>query len=266
MPALLTWTRWLSRASCIDETASGCILSISSTQAIPPSARTSAPALRLHSVSPKSSETAAAVIPAAVAPFPEAYVDRGAIWSTYRRKVDFPEIRTYLDDDQRQKIFTNTEENGAEDRNELDAALVALIGWLYLGCREVGRDFDAILKTGVRRAEEERHDGPVEPTVTFEVKANPGHVSPERLAHNLEAENQVRARDIYEIPRFEDVPVDPDEVDVVRFSPENLSRPESEKEVVETISRTHLGIEVDVELAGVAAVMKAVEERDADEE
>jgi hypothetical protein len=180
--------------------------------------------------------------------------------------LDFPEIRTHLDDDQRRKIFTNPEENGADEETEFDAALVTLIGWLYLGCREAGRDFDAILKTGIGRAEEERHDGPVDSTVTFEIEATPRHVSAESLAHDLEAGNQVYARNIYDIPKLEDVPIDSEAVDIVRFAPEDFTRSESEKEVVETILRTHLGIEADVEIAGFASMVKDVEEQDGGEE
>jgi len=49
-------------ASCIDERSWSVILSISSMDARPRSARTSAPASRVHRPSPKSSLTAAAVL------------------------------------------------------------------------------------------------------------------------------------------------------------------------------------------------------------
>jgi hypothetical protein len=70
IPAFAMLTVCCSSASCIAERSSGVILSSSSTIAIPPSARTSIPASNIHRPPAKSSFTAAAVKPAAVAPLP----------------------------------------------------------------------------------------------------------------------------------------------------------------------------------------------------
>jgi hypothetical protein len=70
IPAFAIETVCCSSASCIAERSSGLILSSSSMTAMPPSARTSSPASRTQRPPAKSSFTAAAVSPAAVAPFP----------------------------------------------------------------------------------------------------------------------------------------------------------------------------------------------------
>jgi len=62
MPALATLTRCDSIASCMAERSCSVILSSSSIAASPLSARTSAPASRVHRPSPNSSLTAAAVL------------------------------------------------------------------------------------------------------------------------------------------------------------------------------------------------------------
>ena len=77
-----------SIASCIEERSSSDILSISSIQAIPPDAKTSVPASKLHLPSPNSSLTAAAVNPAAEVDFPVAITPLGAILEAERSNWD----------------------------------------------------------------------------------------------------------------------------------------------------------------------------------
>jgi len=81
MPPLATETVCCSMASCMATRSSGRILSISSMQATPLSARTRAPASRL--MPPPRSRRTAAVKPAAVVPRPDVYKPRGAMRLTY---------------------------------------------------------------------------------------------------------------------------------------------------------------------------------------
>ena len=86
MPPLATLTVCCSMASCMATRSSGLILSISSMQATPLSARTRAPASR--DMPPPRSRSTAAVNPAAVVPRPDVYSPRGAMRDTYWSSCD----------------------------------------------------------------------------------------------------------------------------------------------------------------------------------
>ena len=86
MPPFATETVCCSMASWMATRSSGRILSISSMQAMPLSARTNAPASKL--MLPPFSRTTAAVKPAAVVPLPEVYKPLGAILATYWSNCD----------------------------------------------------------------------------------------------------------------------------------------------------------------------------------
>ncbi len=89
IPAFATDIFCDSIASWSDERSWVVILSSSSIHARPLSARTSAPASSVHRPSPKSSFTAAAVRPAALADFPDAYIPLGARLLMYLSSWDF---------------------------------------------------------------------------------------------------------------------------------------------------------------------------------
>jgi hypothetical protein len=212
---------------------------------------------------------------------PNYYEGTNARQSRYQRRrdirerivqalLDFEEIDTLLEDDQRRKIFENPESSGAEDIHEFRSAMEHLFQWVYLGYREAGYDFESLLTNSATRAEEkyqQTHGGNiVDVRVKFEVEATTRHSGLEELGEALEQGEPILARSIYKLPTVDVVPVDPDEVDVVRVIPESGNRrPEREKEILETILRAHLGIEAEVEIEGVADVPDSLEDREGEE-
>lgn len=170
--------------------------------------------------------------------------------------LDFQFIQTYLDDELRKQIFAKPTESGAESDIEFGAAIESLIYWLYRGCREEGRDFTRIIETWVERAEEdycrERGGHIVDIEVDFEVEVTEQYQGVEKLSQALMNGDPIRAEWIYMIPRFSRFPIDPDEVDVVRVFT-STAHHHSELTIVETILREHLGVEAEVENAGVVA-------------
>lgn len=173
--------------------------------------------------------------------------------------LDFRDIRTYLDDEQRRKIFSAPEENGAEENYSFQGAIESLLGWIYLGCREGGIDFERLLEIAVAHAEEDYqrlYGGEVvDVDVDLNVEVTAAYEGIEELGRALEAGDRIRARNIYKLPMMGDVPVDPEKVDVVRILPERAQiRPEREKAIVDSILREYLGIEAEIEIVGVAEI------------
>jgi hypothetical protein len=199
---------------------------------------------------------------------PDYYEGKNARQSRYDRRrrirqrvvstiLDFQDIRDHLGVEQRQKIFTEPEKNEAEDAIDFEAALEALLGWVYLGCREGGQDFERLLDVAVTRAEEDYQQkyrrGLVDVEVNFDVQVSSPYSDVALLGQQLQEGEPVQARDIYKLPMVDEVPVDPEQVDVVRVVPESGQlRTEREKEMVETILQAHLGIQAEVEIVGVA--------------
>lgn len=177
---------------------------------------------------------------------------RGRIISSI---LDFSEIRPLLEDDQRERIFTEPEKNGAESPEEFQLAIQSLLQWLYLGCRESEIDFDQILRRAVIRGEEDYnriHDnGIAEVDVDFNVEVKSQYSGVEELARAIENGETIPARVIYKIPMIPDVPVDPEKVETVYVGITDLpdSR-ESQIIIMETILNEHLGLDVDVEIPG----------------
>jgi hypothetical protein len=171
--------------------------------------------------------------------------------------LDFREIATRLDDEQRRQIFTSPEENGAESPEEFNFALQRMLRWIYLGCREAELDFDTFLRNAVTRAEEDynrfQSNEIVDVNVDFNVEITDRYSGVDELARKLENGDLIPARVIYQIPTVLDVPVDPEEVDTVRVGLTDIPNPgESQIKIMETILREHLGIDADVEIDGMA--------------
>lgn len=171
--------------------------------------------------------------------------------------LDFQDIDTYLDDEQRRKIFAAPEENGAESDIEFRAALTSLLQFVYLGCREEGTSFKNMLKPAVRRAEEDyqrMHGGEiVDVDVEFDVEVTQRYQGVEAFAHRLEKGEHILAENIYRIPTIPDfkLEVDTEEIDTVRVVPSRGQHyPENEREIVATILRERLGVDADVEMVG----------------
>jgi len=170
--------------------------------------------------------------------------------------LDFQDINTYLDHEQRRKMFVEPGKNGAEDDIEFRAALTSLLQWIYLGCREEGQGFETLLSSAVSRAEEDyqrMHGGQiVDVSVEFNVEVAEKYEGVEELARALEQGETLLARSIYKIPMVGDIPVDPEKVDVVRIHPEAAQiRPEKEKAIVRSILKEHLGLEAEVKVVGI---------------
>jgi hypothetical protein len=171
--------------------------------------------------------------------------------------LDFREIATRLDDEQRRQIFTSPEENGAESPEEFNFALQRMLRWIYLGCREAELDFDTFLRNAVTRAEEDynrfQSNEIVDVNVDFNVEITDRYSGVDELARKLENGDLIPARVIYQIPTVLDVPVNPEEVDTVRVGLTDIPNPgESQIKIMETILREHLGIDADVEIDGMA--------------
>lgn len=188
--------------------------------------------------------------------------------------LDFQDITPYLDPDQRQKIFAEPENNGAEDDVEFGAALEMLLKWVYLGCRETDRDFESLLQSAVGRGEEDYRrrtgDEIVDVVVDFDVDVTQRYEGVDAFARSLEDGEPLLARNFYKLPTVGEIPVDPEKVEVVKFIPEDgQKRPNREKEMVRTILNQYLGIEADIEVVGVADIPEDVAEHldwDGDEE
>jgi hypothetical protein len=208
---------------------------------------------------------------------PDYYEGKNARQSRYDRRrrirqrvvstiLDFQDIRDHLGVEQRQKIFTEPEKNEAEDAIDFEAALEALLGWVYLGCREGGQDFERLLDVAVTRAEEDYQQkyrrGLVDVEVNFDVQVSSPYSDVALLGQQLQEGEPVQARDIYKLPMVDEVPVDPEQVDVVRVVPESGQlRTEREKEMVETILQAHLGIHAEIEMVGVAELPRDAKEK-----
>jgi hypothetical protein len=177
---------------------------------------------------------------------------RGRIISSI---LDFSEIRPLLEDDQRERIFTEPEKNGAESQEEFQLAIESLLQWLYLGCREAEIDFDQILRNAVVRGEEDYNrihgNGIAEVEVNFDVEVTNRYSGVEELARALENGETIPARYIYKIPMVPDVPVDPEKVETVYVGIMDIgdSR-DSQVVMMETILKEHLDLDVDVEIQG----------------
>ncbi|MFB6189866.1 MAG: hypothetical protein ABEI57_08275 [Halapricum sp.] len=174
--------------------------------------------------------------------------------------LDFQDIATHLDEEQRRKIFAQPEKSGAESTTEFRGSIESLLGWIYLGCREEEIDFEHLLVHAVTRAEENYrrlHGGEiVDVEVDFDVEVTNRYSSVEELGRALEAGERLLARSIYKLPMIDEVPVDPEKVDVVRIVPESNRRPEREREMFRTILQAHLGIDAEVEIVGLADTSK----------
>jgi hypothetical protein len=195
------------------------------------------------------------------------YEGKNARQSRYQRRrdirrrvvtslLDFQDINTYLTHEQRQKIFADPEESGAEGDIDFQAGLQSLLQWIYLGCREEGMSFEDLLGTAVARGEEDYqrlHGGEiVDVSVDFDVEVAAKYEGVEELARALEDGETLLARNIYKIPMVGDIPVDPGKVDTVRIHPEAAQiRPEKEKAIVRSILKEHLGIEAEIEVVGI---------------
>jgi hypothetical protein len=197
---------------------------------------------------------------------PDHYEGDNARQSRYQRRrdirrrivsslLDFQEINTYLNDEERRKIFAAPEKNGAEGDTEFHAALQSLLQWIYLGFREEGLNFERIVTNAVKRAEEDYQrihtDDIVEVDVDFDVETSAKYDGVEKIARALEEGDRLFARNLYTMPKVSTVPVDPEKVDVVRIQPESGSiRPEREKAIVDVILQEHLGIDAEIEIVG----------------
>jgi hypothetical protein len=171
--------------------------------------------------------------------------------------LDFQEIAAGLEDEQRRKIFANPEENGAENSVAFNAALESMFRWIYLGCREEGPDFEALIRQAIIRGEEDYHrirgGNIVDVEVDLDINVSKQHSGVAELGQALEEGEPVLARSIYKLPMIEEVPVDPEKVDVVRILPEgSQKRPDREKKMIKTILKEHLGIDAEIEISGLA--------------
>lgn len=169
--------------------------------------------------------------------------------------LDFQTVNAYLSHEQRRQVFGQPTENGADDDGQFQASLQAMLEWVYLGCREHGRDFDSLLESAVSAAEEDYqriHGGEiVDVAVKMDVEVTARYEGVEELGRRLEEGEPLTARSIYKMPMIGRIPVDPEKVDVVRIVPEGAQmREESEAAIVETILKEHLGIDADVEVVG----------------
>ena len=173
---------------------------------------------------------------------------------------DFNIIRGYLSSEERDKIFAEPENNGAESQMEFEEALDALIGFIYLGCRSESNDldFERIFEPAIIRAEEEYHrkyrDRPVDISVDIDIDVVGQYTKISELARMLEEGEPVHIENIYKLPRFEKVPINPDKVDIVKVkTPSHPKRQQHEKRMVESILLEHLGIDAEVEMKGTQA-------------
>lgn len=181
---------------------------------------------------------------------------RGRIVSSI---LDFSEIRLLLEDDQRERIFTEPEKNGAESQGEFRQAIESLLQWLYLGCREAELDFDQILRRAVVRGEEDYNrihgNGIAEINVEFDVEVTNRYSGVEELARAIENGETIPARYIYKIPMIPDVPVDPEKVETVYVGILDIEgNRDSQIIMMETILNEHLDLDVNVEIPGRAEI------------
>lgn len=176
--------------------------------------------------------------------------------------LDFGFINRYLEGELRNKLFSDPEKYGAESSREFNVALQSIIYWLYYGCRKNESDFESILKNSVARAEKnyrlEETGDIVDVNLTFEMEITERDEGIEQFARRLMEGEPVDTDDIYRIPTLSRFPIDPEEVDVVRILPSS-THIASEKEIVKTIFREHLDIEVDVEIEGMLAATDSME-------
>lgn len=198
---------------------------------------------------------------------PDHYEGDNARQSRYQRRrdirrrivtslLDFQEIKTYLDDDQRRKIFADPGANGADDDLEFWAGLGSLLQWIYLGCREEGKSFEQMVTNAAIVAEEEyqrMHGGDiVSVEADFDVEVSAKYEGVEALAKALEEGDSLFARNIYKVPMSGNIPVDPEKVDIVRIQPEKAQiRPEREMAIVDAILQEYLGIDAEIEVVGI---------------
>ena len=168
--------------------------------------------------------------------------------------LDFQEIKNYLSDEQRRKIFADPGANGAADDHELWAGLESLLQWVYLGCREEGKSFDKLVTDAASTAEEEYHriDGRlVSAEADFDVEVTENHGRVKSLSKALEEGDPLPARRIYKVPMGGNLSVDPEKVDIVRIRPEVSLRPEREAAIVDTILQEYLGIDAEIKVVGI---------------
>jgi hypothetical protein len=182
---------------------------------------------------------------------------RGRIVSSI---LDFEIISNHLSQEEREKIFFEPENNGAEDRSEFYTALRSLIGWIYLGCRpdESELNFEDMIETAIIVAEEEYYstylNQPVDITVDLDIDVVQKYTKISKFANMLEEGEPVEVEAMYKLPTIDQVPINPENVDKVKVksaSPPN--RRNQEKKIIESILRHHLGIEAEVEMVGTQA-------------
>jgi hypothetical protein len=182
---------------------------------------------------------------------------RGRIVSSI---LDFETISNHLSQEEREKIFSEPENNGAESGTEFYTALKALIGWIYLGCRtdESEFNFENIIESAIIGAEEEYHrsylNQPVDIAVDLDIDVVKKFTKISKLADMLEEGEPIEAETMYKLPTIDQVPINPENVDKVRVksaSPPN--RQNQEKEIIESILTHHLGIEAEIEMVSTQA-------------
>lgn len=180
--------------------------------------------------------------------------------------LDFTEINTYLDQDERRKIFSEPEKNGADDYAEFGLALQSLLGWVYIGLREEGEDFSTVLDRAITRAEKDYQAADpgrfVDVEVDLDVKIKNRHNDIEEIGRALEEGERIFAGDIYRLPEHHEIPVDIEEIDTVRIIPEKGQyEPEKEKKIVKSILQIELGIDADVEIEGLETLPEESEDQ-----
>lgn len=179
---------------------------------------------------------------------------RGRIMSSV---LDFDIVRSHLSKEERDKIFTEPEKNGADSKAEFEDSLSALLGWIYLGCRseDTDIDFERILESTIILAEEEYYqtyrDRPVDVSVDLDINVAKKYTKISDLARMLEEGEPVEVNAMFKLPLIGEVPIDPDKVENVKVkSPSQPKRLEKEKRMIESILSEHLGIDTEVEMEG----------------
>lgn len=179
--------------------------------------------------------------------------------------LDFKDIRGGLNSELRWQIFNEPEKGGAESKEELDIALRSFLYWLYQGCQESDREFDQLLEGAVRQAVEdyrrEKEDRLVDVEVEFDVRETKRYRDLEELSQRLMDGKPVSTNEIYQIPKIDKFPIDVEKVDIVRIERSSSHyHMDSEKTIVETILREHLGIEADIEVIGESHLSQVIDQ------
>lgn len=162
--------------------------------------------------------------------------------------LDFHDINSFYDDEQRERIFTDPGDYGATEW-EFRAGLEGLLEWLYLAHQESGIDFSLMLQNAITNAEKRGRTQTTSVDVQFNVTVSTPTIDNEKVRRALEEGLPITAQEYYALANQPPVDVEPEEVTSVPFIPEDGSeRPEEEAELVETILRVQLGLhQIDVE-------------------